>query len=164
MPTSMSAGVRLVGHALLVLLWVLCTLGLCVFQLLTLFFEYLLVRPPIRRVGVRPAGAASISWDSGDLLPGLPNHLVVCHIWPRLPCTPVMLWTMRRVCRSWRDFLAARLVWQALEVMQLNNADYLRRCHVTGQPRESLQERLNFEISVLALAMCQGSVAVSGDP
>lgn len=77
-----------------------------------------------------------------SLLPPLPDTVVKIHIFPRLveSVGPSMLWRLRRVNRTWYDFVGSLLEWCALEFVRLDAPGYLRKVAKTRGKRASLSQ------------------------
>lgn len=90
------------------------------------------------------------------ILPGLPDKLVKERIFPLLPVSPSLLWRLRRVCRLWRRHIGDTFVWQALEIVRIDNQGYRRLVSRGEVQRLSLQERFEFEMLFLRFCLKWG--------
>ncbi|KAL3695311.1 hypothetical protein R1sor_009387 [Riccia sorocarpa] len=91
--------------------------------------------------------------NEAELIPGLPDHLVVVHIVPRC-CEPTELWRLRRVCHRWKHVIGESTAWAGLEALRAGDSCYRRACFEQGVFRESLSIRLQREVELIAECAC----------
>jgi hypothetical protein len=91
------------------------------------------------------------------LLPPLSDELVLSRIWPRLHqrVNVSLLWRLRRVNRAWRRKVGTSLEWAALEIVRIDTPGLFRYLEKRGERRPSLRERVESELTSLAVLLCE---------
>ncbi len=88
----------------------------------------------------------------GCILPPLLNAIVINHILPCLPRTPLMLWHLLWMNKMWFRVINKNLPWNALKIVTLDHKCYFNYITKHGMKRQSLQAC--FELEFLCTIEC----------
>jgi hypothetical protein len=94
----------------------------------------------------------------GCLLPPPSNSIVITHIVPHLPRTPLMLWHLHQMNKMWFKVVGKSLPWNALEMVKLDHKCYLNYIRKHGTERQSFQTC--FELEFLCATNCLTTIDI----
>lgn len=98
------------------------------------------------------------------LLPPLSDEFVFSRIWPLLHrgVNISLLWRLRRVNRAWKEKVATTKEWAALEMVRVDSPGFLLYIAARREPRPSLRERVENELSALSILLAEDLVSFTG--